>query len=89
MSIIKTSSYIRLCDILQEMGYVLFEDLENDFSISDYINDSITFIEFIIKIEEDFEIELSDDFLSYELLESAQGLANKIDSYLKKDLCGV
>lgn len=71
------------------MGYIIFDETEEDFDISDYIGDSFSFIEFISNIEEEFDTELSDDFLAYELLESARGLANKIDEYLTNHGTGV
>lgn len=76
-----TDTYEKLYNILQDMGYMFFDEIEDDFAISDYIGDSFSFIEFIVNIETKFEIELSDDFLAYELLESARGLASKIDAY--------
>lgn len=77
-------TYEKLIEIMQNMGYVFWENIEEDFVISDYIGDSFSFIQFILEIEEEIEIELSDDFLSYELLQSARGFANKLDIYKKE-----
>lgn len=77
-----TETYEKICRILQEMGFIFFEDVESDFAISDYIGDSLSFIEFIVNIEETFELELSDDFLQYDLLDSAFGFASKLDAYI-------
>ncbi len=74
--------YNKLRKIMESMGIIFWDDIEEDFAISDYIGDSITFIQFIIDIEEEFNIQLTDDFLSYELLESAKGFANKLDAFL-------
>ena len=73
--------YNDIISILENMGYVVFEKNEDDFSISDYIGDSIRFIHFIISIEEKYSIELSDDFLDFNLLSSAKGLSNKISAF--------
>lgn len=77
-------TYEKLIEILQNMGYVFWENIDEDFVISDYIADSFSFIQFILEIEEEIKIELSDDFLSYELLQSARGFANKLDIYKKE-----
>lgn len=65
-------------------GIFLFGDEHEDFSLSEYITDSLTFIQFIIAIEEEIGKELSDDFLNYEILESAKGFAEKLDAHIKK-----
>ncbi len=64
-------------------GIFLFGDEQDDFSLSEYISDSVTFIQFIIAIEEEIGKDLPDDFLNYEILESAKGFAKKIDAYIK------
>lgn len=75
-----SSSYRRLVELLREkMGIVLFDDTLEDFAISDYIYESIEFINFIIAVEEEFDIELTDDFLNYEILTSAKGFSEKLD----------
>lgn len=64
-------------------GIFLFGDENEDFSLSEYISDSLTFIQFIIAIEEEIDKDLPDDFLNYEILESAKGFAEKLDAYVK------
>lgn len=64
-------------------GIFLFGDDQEDFSLSEYISDSLTFIQFIIAIEEEIGNDLPDDFLNYEILESAKGFAEKIDAYIQ------
>jgi len=78
-----THTYQILLKILQEnLGFVIFDDEQDDFAISDYIPDSITFIQFIIAIEEELASELPDDFLDLEILSSAKGFAEKLDFYV-------
>ena len=62
------------------MGFFVL-DQEQDFDIRDYISDSIQFMDFIVRIEDKLQIELSDDFLDYDLLLSSVALANKIEIY--------
>lgn len=75
--------YKQLISILNEMGYCIFEK-DEDFDIRDYILDSLQFMEFIVRIEDVIEQELSDDFLNYELLLSATAFAKKIECYLEE-----
>ncbi len=72
--------YEMICSILDEMGFVVFEN-GNDFAISDYIVDSYQFISFIVSIEKKLDTTLPDDFLSYDILQSAIGLSNKLEVY--------
>ncbi len=71
-----------LISVLEEMGYVILEKEGEDFSISDYISDSIQFISFIINIEDKIGVELTDDFLRYDIMHSAIGFANMLNEYL-------
>lgn len=64
-------------------GILLFGDEQEDFTISEYISDSLSFIQFIIAIEEEIERDLPDDFLNFEMLASAKGFAEKLDSYIE------
>ena len=66
----------------KSFGIFIFGDEHDDFSLSDYISDSLAFIQFIIAIEEEIDKELPDDFLNYEILESAKGFAEKLDSFI-------
>lgn len=64
-------------------GILILNDEQEDFSISEYIYESITFIQFIIAIEEELGKDLPDDFLNIEILDSARGFAEMLDSYIK------
>ena len=79
------TSYQVLLKLMKEkIGIVLLDDEQNDFAISDYIQDSIEFITFIVFLEEEFETELPDDFLDMELLSSAKGFSEKLDFFIKE-----
>ena len=77
--------YKIIIDVLEEMGYLIFEKEDEDFDISSYILDSLQFIDFIIRIEENLGKELSEDFLLYDLLLSAKGFSNKILGFLSEN----
>lgn len=77
-------AYQVLTRILNDnFGVFIFDDEQTDFSISDYIYDSITFIQFIIALEEEIGRDLPDDFLNIEILSSAKGFAEMLDSYIE------
>ena len=44
------TTYLALISMLEEIGYIVFEKDQEDFSISDYIADSMEFIQFILRI---------------------------------------
>lgn len=67
----------------ESFGIFLFGNDQEDFSLSEYIVDSVSLIQFIIAIEEEIGNALPDDFLDYEILESAKGFAVKLDAYLQ------
>lgn len=72
-----------ICDILQEMGFVIFEDWrKDDFNLQNYIVDSIQFVDFIVRLEERFGTMLSDEFLDYGVLESMCGFGEMLEEYL-------
>lgn len=77
-------TYQLLLKILQEnFGIFIFEDDMEDFSISDYVFDSLSFIQFIVAIEEELGTELPDDFLDFEILGSSKGFAEKLDFFIE------
>lgn len=79
-----SKSYRVITKILNDdFGILNFYDEQEDFSISEYIYDSITFIQFIIAIEEEIKKDLPDDFLNIEVLDSAKGFAEMLDSYIE------
>ena len=78
--------YEMLIEILKvEFGVVIIDDSKGDFAINDYIYDSIEFMKLIILIEEKLKMELSDDFLNFEILGSAKGFSKKLDYYIESN----
>ena len=66
----------------EKFGIIIITDEQDDFALSDYITDSISFIEFIVAIEEELQNELTDDFIDFDMLSSARGFAEKLNFYL-------
>lgn len=76
------STFDVIVKVLKENFGIIILD-EEDFAISDYISDSISFIQFIIAIEEQIQRELSDDFLYVDVLDSAKGFAEKLNVFFE------
>ncbi len=72
-----------LLDILSEMDIEIgsIEDHE-DINLLEYINDSFTFMNFVIGIEENFNMDVPEDLLSFEAIESLRGLANRLQELI-------
>lgn len=78
------TTYQMLIKILVEkLGFIILDGEQDDFSINDYIVDSIVFIQFIVFIEEELNKKLPDDFLNYDILNSAKGFAEKIEAFIE------
>ena len=72
----------KLAEIAEENG-ILVDDY--DLNLIEYIPDSITFIPFIVTIEERFDIEMPDDFMLIETLGSIKELAMIIDDIIQNN----
>ncbi len=71
-----TPTYQMIISVLiDKFGIVFLEDNPDDFAINDYLG--------IIAIEEEIGVELTDDFLNNDLLNSAKGFAEKLDFYME------
>lgn len=77
-------TYQMIIEILEDKFGIIFLDKgHDDFAISDYINDSLMFMQFITEIEGKIKEELTDDFLNYDILNSAKGFAEKLDFFME------
>lgn len=67
-------------DFLKELGILVFEeDLNNnDYDLRDYIVDSLMFIDFIVKIEDYYQISLPIEALNFDILVSVKGFYSMI-----------
>lgn len=70
---------IRKC--LVEIGIASELSLEGRF-IDDDIEDSITYISFIVELEEQFEVSIPDEYLQTEMIETYDDVADMILSLL-------
>ena len=61
--------------------------LENDdelMNLNEFIEDSLAFIMFIVEIEQTFEIEIPDEYLSMDAISSIDAVNNMIENLIKK-----
>ena len=75
-----------ILNVLNEMGFVVLENEEDDFNLQDYIVDSLQFVEFIVGIEETIGFPLTENFLDYNLLLSFRGFSEKLKEYMEKSV---
>ena len=69
----------RIVVILSDEGLEIEYTVE-DVDLSDYIIDSIQFISFIVDIENEFGIEIADDYLRYDIISSLHSLAQIVEN---------
>lgn len=76
----------KIYDVLHEMGFIIFEnDNGDDINLQDYITDSIQFVDFIVRLEEKFDIMLADEFLDYTAISSMCGFAEMLEEFLEAE----
>ena len=68
-------------DELENLG-VIIDDSENDVDLLSMNIDSITFISFIVALEERFKIQFPDEYLTMEVMNSLNGFSNLLCKFL-------
>lgn len=68
-------------DELENLG-VIIDDSENDVDLLSMDIDSITFISFIVALEERFKIQFPDEYLTMEVMNSLNGFSNLLCTFL-------
>ncbi|MCQ5338128.1 phosphopantetheine-binding protein [Eubacterium ventriosum] len=68
--------------ILEDIGIEINIDEKNceDIDLTEYIEDSMEFMEFMMNVEEEFEIDIPDECMSLEAIKSLNGFLNIIIS---------
>ena len=73
----------KVYDVLASVGVFIEEEIvEADHDLSDYFDDSLQFITFIVGLEQAFDIELPDDMIVLEAVSSLNNLCKKIADIL-------
>lgn len=68
----------KLIQSLSLIGIIVDYDGKEDINLSEYIEDSIIFVQFIVEVEDQLGINIPDYLLSLDLLESLNGFAEMI-----------
>ena len=69
--------------ILYDMGFSI--DSENDVNLLEYGMDSLQFIEFVVSVEEEFDIIIPDEALLMDNISSLNGFITYIESIIKEN----
>ena len=72
----------KLLECLDELG-ILIDSEEQDINLQEYIIDSLQFISFILAIEQKLNIEMPDEMLLYEKIESFNGYCEAVLSVVR------
>ena len=73
----------QLIDLLEEVGvYIVTTD--DDVNVLDYNIDSISFITFVISVENHYGIEIPDEFLMIDVLLSLDGFVNLVQDQIEE-----
>lgn len=71
---------VLMYEVLAELGIECTQAEEEDLNLQEFIEDSFSFINFIVSIEEKFNVEIPDEYLSYETIQSMNGLLELIET---------
>ena len=69
----------KIVECMNHMGIVDFE-CDTNFRMDDYILDSIMFVSFIIELEQMFNIEIPDEYLIADRLQTFDDIYNMIET---------
>ena len=69
---------LELIHCLEMVGVFVPYSEANDVDLTEYQIDSITFVTFMVEVEEHFDIIIPDEYLTYETIKSLNGYANLI-----------
>lgn len=73
----------RILKCIEKIGLQVEIDIQ-DFDVNDYIKDSITFITFVIELENEFDIEIPDEYLLPERLNMLSNISSLLESLIKE-----
>lgn len=72
----------KVIECLSNVG-ILIDDQQEDVNVNEYDIDSITFISFIVEIENEFGIVIPDGYLYAEILQSLNGFVSFLDQLIE------
>lgn len=71
-------------NIMEEMGVDVSDIGNDDVDLSEYIVDSLLFINFIVEIENTFNVDLPDEYLDVDVLKSFNALCILVEGLIKE-----
>lgn len=71
-----------VCRILNDIGFPVNDVKDGDANLMEYGMDSLTFMTFVVEIEDVFSIEIPDEMLSLEALSSLNGFITYLTSII-------
>lgn len=73
---------------LNNIGIIIGKsDIEKNTDLNEFITDSLTFVMFIIELEQNFEIEIPDEFLNPENIKNISLISDMINTIKSKKIC--
>ena len=70
----------KVIECMRNIG--IYMDEEDDFELQDYIDDSVSFITFIVELEQQFAIEIPDSYLTMDSMSTLSDICNFIKAVL-------
>lgn len=70
----------KVIECMRNIGIYMEE--EDDFELQDYIDDSVSFITFIVELEQQFAIEIPDSYLTMDSMSTLSDICNFIKAVL-------
>ena len=74
----------KVVECMNYLGIVNFED-DINFNVGDYITDSIMFVSFIIELEQMFNIEIPDEYLVVDRLQTFDDICHMVELITEKN----
>lgn len=75
----------KILGVLVELGVSYCDEIGEDTSLTEYIVDSLSFMSFVIGVEETFQIELPDEYLTFEAIQSLNGFVGLLEVLLENN----
>lgn len=69
----------RIIACLQRLGFIVDEREEN-FELQEYLEDSVSFISFIVELESEFDIEIPDEYLMPDSMKTYKDVCAAIEA---------
>lgn len=80
----KAEMKIKLIECMDNIGIFIDPEDESDVQLENYIQDSIHFIMFVVEIENQFNIEIPDDYLIFSNFDSIYKIYDLLEILISK-----